>query len=217
MGEIHSNMSEEIFFNELLRETKEQFEKSPVFEKQIRENKLWNYAVCATPIIKNQGVVFGINWGGEGRAQTEMPSGKGITEYHFIKHTREFLEKYWKLDFEQINFNYTNLCFFRTAKEKDLVEKDYELSLPLFEKYVRYINPPWLLSIGGKNMKVLDKHNKLEHIDRHFDNENKFKGHSAKLWGYDVFSVPHPSAEGITKESRHIIWEKVTESKNKLL
>ncbi|HEY8388647.1 MAG TPA: hypothetical protein VIK74_08590, partial [Parasegetibacter sp.] len=115
-------------------------------------------SICATPISKDSGIIFGINWGGSGNflPQTVMPKGNDIADYHFIKQSRQFLEKHWQLDVLNINFNYTNLCFFRTPKEKDLTSDDYKLSLPLFEKYVRYINPPWLLSIGGTNIKVLN-------------------------------------------------------------
>lgn len=199
------------FFTELLAETKLQFEQSPVYQKQME----WNYAVCATPIVKGKGVIFGINWGGSNKSpQTVMPTGEGITKYHFIKHNRHFLEKHWGLDISLINFNYTNLCFFRTPKEKDLTPKDYELSLPLFEKYIRYINPPWVLSIGGTNLKILDKFKALKNIKQHFDKQGKFKGHSGQLWDWNVYSVPHPSAR-MTSEARETIWTEVTKEMKK--
>lgn len=205
------NISAESFFAELLTDTERQFHKSPVYQKQLKLGKQWNYAVCATPIQIDKGVIFGINWGGADNfsPQTDMPSGEGISDYHFIKQSRQFLEKHWGLDIAAINFNYANLCFFRTPKENILSADDYKFSLPLFEKYIRYINPPWLLSIGATNLKVLDNFGVLKNVQRHFDKQNKFKGHSGQLWEWNIFSVPHPSAH-LTSESRQTIWETVT-------
>lgn len=204
------------FFDHLLNETKKQFKKSHVFSKQTILKKKWNYAICATPIQKDKGVIFGINWGGSDgyEPQSCMPTGDGIPNYHFIQQSRQLLENNWGLNITSINFNYTNLCFFRTPKENDLTISDYELSLPLFEKYIRYINPPWLLSIGGTNLKVLDHFGALRNVQRHFDKQNKYKGHSGKLWDYNIFSVPHPSAR-LTSEARQTIWTSVTEEMRK--
>lgn len=200
----------EEFFSKLLSETEIQFKKSPIYHKQIKLGKEWNYSVCGTPIVKGSGIFFGINWGGEDgyKPQTQIPDGKGIIKYPFIRKCKPLLEKYIGLDFTSINFNYTNFCFFRSPKEKDLMLEDYELSLPLFEKYIRYIKPPWILSIGGTNFKILDRLGLLKNIQRHFDNQKKFKGHSAHLWDYNIFSVPHPNAQ-LTSESRNTIWLKV--------
>jgi hypothetical protein len=203
------------FFNELLVATEKQFKKSPVYQKQLNLNKEWNYSICATPIIKDKGVIFGINWGGENvRPQTNIPDGSDISKYHFIKQSRQFLEENWGLDISSINFNYTNLCFFRTPKESYLSPDDYELSLPLFKEYIGYIKPPWILSIGGKNLKVLDRFGALNNIKQYFDKQGKFKGHSGQLWDWNIFSVPHPSAR-LTREARQTIWKSVTtEMKN---
>jgi len=200
------------FFDELLCDTDRQFKQSPIYQKQLRRGKQWNYSICATPISKGNGVVFGINWGGSDNfePQTVMPVDEEISEYRFIKQSRQNLENHWGLDIESINFNYSNLCFFRTPKGKDLSADDFKLSLPLFEKYIRYINPRWILSIGGTNIKVLDSFGALKNIKQHFDNQDKFKGHSGQLWDWNIYSVPHPSAR-LTSEARQTIWTKVTE------
>ena len=143
-----------------------------------------------------------------------MPTGENIVNYTFIKQSRKYLEQLG-LNFSDINFNYTNLCFFRTPKANLLEEDDFRLSVPLFEKYVRYINPPWLLSIGGKNMKILDKLGLLRDIERHYDHHGRFKGHSALLWNWNVFSAPHSQAK-MTNKARQTIWDKLIVLMNKL-
>lgn len=205
------------FFAELLYDTDREFRKSSVFKKQLQLGQKWNYAVCATPIQKERGVIFGINWGGTNNFQPQsvMPSGHDIASYHFIKQSKQFLEKNLGLDIASANFNYTNLCFFRTPKANILSSEDYRLSLPLFEKYIRYINPPWLLSIGSKNLKELDRMGVLRNIHQHYDNQNKFKGHSGILWEYNIFSVPHPSAR-LSNDARQTIWLNVTAEMKKL-
>jgi len=115
----------------LLFDTDKQFKKSPVYQKQLTLGKLWNYAICATPIQKGKGVLFGINWGGSDgyKPQSAMPTGQDIVEYYFIKQSRKPL-KQLGLDFSTFNFNYTNLCFFRTPRANILEFEDYKLSLP---------------------------------------------------------------------------------------
>jgi hypothetical protein len=208
---MDSEKTTDAFFVELLRKTKKQFEESPIYKRQNQEGKKWGYAVCDTPIVRGKGIIFGINWGGVGdySPQTEMPDGFEISQYHFIRRSKGFLEKGWGLDFSSVNFNYTNLCFFRSPKASDLTLEDFRLSFPLFQEYVAYIRPPWLLSIGGTNIKILNQLGQLENVRTFEDQENKFKGYSAELWGFKVYSVPHPSAR-MKKVSRQTIWEKVT-------
>lgn len=212
---VDNSISPDQFFKELLFETEKQFKLSPIYQKQLINKCNWNYAVCATPIQQGKGIIFGINWGGNDHGpQTIMPTGEGIVKYPFIIQSKRYLEYFWGLDFKTINFNYTNLCFFRSPTEKFLDTEDYKLSIPLFQKYVQYINPQWILSIGGTNMKVLDSLGHLKNIKRYYDLEKKYKGHSGQLWDWNVFSVPHPSLK-ITKTSRQTIWSAVTEEMQK--
>ena len=212
---MDKNKSEHQFFAELLSDTEKQFKQSPVYQKQLKQGKNWNYAVCATPIQRERGILFGINWGGDdNQPQIQIPSGEDIVDYTFVKQNRNNLEKVG-LNFTEINFNYTNLCFFRTPKANLLMEDDFRLSLPLFERYVRYINPPWLLSIGEKNIKILNRFKLLREIDPHYDHHRKFKGHSALLWNWNVFSAPHSQAK-MTNKARQTIWDKLVVLMNKL-
>jgi len=196
----------QLFFEELLAETGRCFKKTDVYKKQQAKNSQWNYSVCGTPILKNEPIFFGINWGGSGvgrqKADTQWDD---ITAYPFIKRNRIFLENGLKLNFSDINFNYTNFCFFRSPKADDLSAKDYDCSIPLFKKYVTYINPPWLLAIGNTSFNKLRQYQSLDKIVQYQNQTGKVNGFSAKLWDLDVYTVPHPNAR-LSNTERNAIW-----------
>lgn len=56
-------MNETDFFHYLLVKTEDIFQKSLTREKYNSKN--WNFAICETPIQKNVGVFYGLNWGGK--------------------------------------------------------------------------------------------------------------------------------------------------------
>jgi uracil-DNA glycosylase family 4 len=201
---------EEQFFKDLLTETGKKFSYSPVFIKQQKLGRRWNYSVCGTPIQKHKGILLGINWGfdGDHDPQSAMPDGQGIQSYKFINRSRGFLEKYLSLDFHTINFNYTNLCFFRTPRENFLNPKDYENCLPLFKQFVDFVQPPWIFSLGNNNCKILLQHRQITDIRQYFDREQKQRGITANLWGHNFYSVPHPNAR-VKAKSRIEIWEDI--------
>ncbi len=207
--------NEEQFLKQLLFETKIKFQESPIFNEQLTLEEHWYYSICGTPIQIEKGILLGINWGagGEHQPQTEMPDGKDILAYNFIQRSRQNLEKYLSLDFNDINFNYSNLCFFRSPHEIFLRPKDYENSLPLFKQYVDFIKPKWIFSLGNNNCKILSQFGKLTDFKEYLDSERKHKGVTAKLWDYDFFSVPHPNARVKTK-SRIEIWEQIGQQFN---
>lgn len=203
---------EQQFLHRLLADTKEKFLSSPVFAEQQQLGRQWNYSVCGTPIQVGKGILLGINWGvsGDHQPQTEMPDGKDIPTYNFIHRSRHFIENYLLLDFDTMNFNYTNLCFFRTPNEIFLRPKDYENSLPLFKQFVEFVKPNWIFSLSNNNSKILSQFGQLTDSTDFFDSEQKHKGVKAKLWGHPYFSVPHPNAR-VKAKSRNEIWERIGE------
>lgn len=207
------------FYKKLLKETECRFQNSPIQKKQLKNDHEWYYSICSTPIKKELPVLFGINPGAKDsvdyKIKMEMPTtGNEINDYRFIKYISPFLEEYTNLDLNDINFNYTNLCFFRSHSIRDLTHVDYEISIPLFKKYLEYINPPYILSIGNKNINVLSKvakkSPKIVDIDIHpiFDSLKKYKAYSGRLWGWSLYSVPHPNFH-IQTQSRKELWGKI--------
>jgi hypothetical protein len=201
-----NEQSPQAFFEELLAETAKQFKNSPICKHQMEKSEQWNYSICDTPILKNRPILFGINWGGVGIKPQMLTTQWGdITEYPFIKRIKSILEHDLKFNFSNIDFNYTNFCFFRSPRASDLQEDDYKLSIPLFEKYVRYINPQWLLSIGNTSFQKLRQYGLLQDIVQYESAGSKVNGYFGKLWNYDIYSVPHPNAH-LSNGSRAEIW-----------
>ena len=211
--------AENIFFESLLNETKEAFHRSPIFERQEKEGKKWSYSVCGTPIQIGKGIIFGINWGvdGEHQPQTKMQDGSDIDTYKFVERSRWYLKEYFLLDINDISFNYTNLCFFRSPGSKDLTDLDYKLSLPLFERYVKFIDPEWILSLGSGSSQILLNNGLLKGDNLFKEGKAKFKASAEKLWGYDFYAVPHPNAR-VKNDLRKELWAWIGQErlKNKL-
>ncbi len=210
-----TNASHQEFYDTLLKKASKAYEDSPAskFKKQL------HYSVAATPIRPYKGLVIGINWGGSEanqKAQETMPGEDELTEeiikkdYKFLQRSVENLEKYFKLQFNKVDFNYSNICFFRTHREKDLTFQDYKNSFPLFRDYVEYLNPSWILIFGVTVV------NRIVQIDSEaitekkaiYDDEQKFYGYKGLLIGIPFYCVPHPNAR-LKNNSRNKIWEKM--------
>lgn len=203
-------MTIENFFQQLREQTKKNFTDTPIYQMQKRLGKQWNYSVCGTPIQNKKGILMGINWGADenNEAQLVMPDGKDIATYKFIKRSKKYLETYLQLNLDTVDFNYANLCFFRSPGEKDLMNEDYKQSLPLFKQYVEFIKPPWIFSLGESNTKRLQQLGELKSCKEIPDSQSKFKGIIGNLWGVPYFSVPHPNAR-VKAKSRDEIWKGV--------
>ena len=202
-------MNEEQFFKYLLDKTEAEFKKSKTFEKNGDKN--WNYAICDTPIQKGKGIFFGLNWGGKDiNAQTVYPKGNKDRNWNFISQSRTYFRKHLNSEIEGLN--YSNLCFFRSPRIKDLESEDWNLAIPLFIEYVEYIEPKWLLMLG-KPPKALSseiEEFKSFYIPDETINTSVF-GYTGKLHGKIPFGgVPHPQAR-VSNEARHGVWKKVTD------
>jgi hypothetical protein len=202
-------MNKQDCFKSLLIETERAYNQSSL------KHKGWFYSICGTPIQPWRGIILGINWGSDRNyqhtPQSQMEFDQEIRKYKFIKASESFLREYLDVNIERLHFNYSNLCFFRTPREKDLKLGDYFLSIRLFKHYVACINPPWIFSFGITNF------NRLKRIGEANEGEfkklsapnNKYFGVSGKLWDIPFFAVPHPNAR-IPKESRSMIWQKIS-------
>lgn len=198
-------MTEDQFFFSLLSKTETAFAKSDIGK---RSNQ-WYYSVCGTPVRKGKGIVLGINWGvgtGAHSPQSEMPDGLDIATYNFFKRSESYLATHLKVNIHCPDFNYTNLCFFRTPDINVLTINDFRDSLKLFTDFVEFVEPPWIFSLGMTNSLILSQHHMISNME--VIQEGKHRGVMATVLGRPFFAVPHPNAR-VKKEARQKIWEKV--------
>lgn len=101
--------------------------------------------------------------------------------------------------------------FFRSPDIQKLTQKDWELSIPLFQEYVNYINPKWTVLLGKTGVTILNNSSHLDNIQKItvHGKDKKTNGYTANLFGkYPLFCVPHPQAR-ISRESRYKIWNQL--------
>lgn len=197
---------EEKFFHELLKETENVFFSSEIYEKSKNEN--WNFAICDSPIQKGRGIVFGLNWGGKDiNAQRNYPVANKKRDWNFISHNRKYFDIFLNSDISQLN--YSNLCFFRSHKIDMMTAKDWKLVVPLFEKYVDFINPPWTVMLGATGIKYLEL-NYLTNFKKEIvcGKTKRIFTYTGKLFDkYPFACVPHPQTR-ISKDNRTEAWRR---------
>jgi len=211
-------MTPQTIYENALEKAKSAFEESNIFKKQKSENTNWGLSICATPIQIGKPIIIGINWGGGNSNSFDFQKGMPSKEcflkdysngdYTFLKKSQNFIREFLGLDIEKAEFNYTNLCFFRSPISKDLVYKDYQDCLPIFESLVKEINPPWILSLGNSNITILKPQIKEFKEPIKTAGTNHF-AYIEKLWDYNFYCVPHPNARKLSNAVRYEIWKNV--------
>jgi len=173
-----------------------------------------NYAICDTPIQKGKDIIAGLNWGDISKGkQTCYPKADKDRNWRFLKSSEQYFIQYLGINLSKLaHVNYTNLCFFRTKKLSHLTETDWEISLPLFQEYVNYINPPRILILGTSVIDIVKKYCNAENHLSHKVTENKTtaKGYNLEICGIKTYCVPHPQAR-ISSIARDEIWQRVFE------
>lgn len=169
------------------------------------------YSLCGTPLQQGKPLLMGINWGGAEKElkQDRMPAGDDVPGYHFMKRSEPFLRRYLKIDPVSLEFNYANLCFFRTTDIQGLKTEHFEASLPILKDFVAYIKPPYILSLGNSTLPILQNLAKEAFVIEYSHLVGQHFGHVGKLYDTPFFSVPHPSAR-VRKIDREGIWKALT-------
>jgi len=207
-----SKLSEEDFFHYLLIETEKAYQLSDVMKSKPK----WAYSVCGRPIVKRQGLILGLNWGGEHnkeyQPQNKYPTDEDVSGYSYIKKLAPFLKEH--LNVEDVkNINYSNICFFRSPKVQDLSNNDWDVSKRLISDFVSYVDPSWILFTSsniGKAKDIL----KLEDPILHFKAGTIRVYHAYKTVSIlsekrvPFYSLPHPNAR-IKGKVRKMLWDDV--------
>lgn len=184
----------------------------------------WGISVCATPIQIGKGMILGINWGGGGpgdkhvyESQQKMPTLDQFKadfkngSYGFLTRSADYLKKYPGIDVEDGEFNYTNLCLFRSPNQKFLLTDDYESCFDTFKFLVAAIEPPWILSLGTGNVERIKA--LIPAFSPEIETAGRATGRRDKLLEIPFYCVPHPNAH-LSKPDRDGIWEKVFSDKS---
>ncbi|CAM3358909.1 hypothetical protein [Zobellia roscoffensis] len=201
---------EEIFFNDLLSITKKAFYKSPVYNKN--KHKDWFYSICSGPFTRKKPIVFGLNWGvGKDfvhKPQVSYPKEIDSNTWPFKTHVDKHLTKHFDCSFDEIN--YSNLCFFRTPSTKFLSWEDWMISIPLFQAYVEFIDPPYIIMMGSPKYFNSEQFSNRKTIGHKPEGKKRnFYVRTGLLFGkYPFGSVPH-SAARCSHCTHDILWEKM--------
>ncbi|WP_437397571.1 hypothetical protein [Flagellimonas lutimaris] len=202
-------INEEQFFHVLLKETEEAYMKSEVYHKNKDRN--WYYSICNGPIFKNKPIVFGLNWGveGEHEPQRTYPRNIDTNTWKFKTHVNRYLPKYFGNTFDEVN--YSNLCFFRTPNTKYLSYSDWRNAIPLFKRFVEYIDPPYTIMLGKPQF--FDPKELTDITTIAYRPEGKKRrafAHTGLLFEqYPFGSVPHSEAH-IPPSTHDVLWKKIS-------
>ena len=199
-------MKPETFFYRLLDETKDAFYSSPISKSPFNT---WGAAVCDNPIKQGAPIMAGIHWGGSSYTgfQTEYPSEKN-RNYTFLRNVPGLLKNHFNINsIDEIN--YTNVCFFRSTHEEKITPRDWRNTINLFDKYVDYVKPSYMIILGRTPIEQLDKClclNDLVSV-RVGETKKRYRVFTAKYKGlYPLVGLPHPNGK-IQKKSLDDLWK----------
>lgn len=190
-------MNETEIFNCLLKEIAVQYNKSIIKEKGLY------YSLSSTKLKKSVPLIVGFNWGGTGKdymPQTKYPteeSFKDVTDLGSLERTKCCFKHFYK---EGLNAVQTNFCFFRSPNENDISNKDLNLTSPIFESLVNYLEPKIIISFSSKLRDFfikLDKENNIKTKIINIDGGNSVMLAKGKVKfsknEYDFIYLPHPN------------------------
>jgi hypothetical protein len=178
-------------------------------------NEEWNYAISATEFRPGKGLILGINWGADDKGHEKPVDSRDdydLPKYRFIAVARTHLERILNVNFEEdrFNFNYSNPCFFRSKRASDLTEDHYKLSIPLFEEYVRHIQPKWILGFGVTNYTVMNRYRMVDQWNEAPGDGKAYQLFYGKYKGCPIYILPHPQAR-VPGERRRQLWDYLEE------
>lgn len=202
------------FFNKLLSETRQAYEKSEIYPLSIKNN--WSYSVTATGIFIGKPLIVGFNWGaaqGDNyKPQRDYPFEHFEGLYDDLGSFKRTIPYFHDFYPKALTGMQTNFCFFRSQRENQISAKDLQSSLPLFLKYVEYSKPSILITFSSSLKNHLIKNDLLvDYQDKMISSSNKlihplkgqfvYQGQKIKL----VY-LPHPNTP-VTSEARKKSWE----------
>ncbi len=210
-------MTAQEIFDQCLNEAESVYRKSSIYQKKF------GLSICGTPIQIGKILLIGINWGGGSASdpniystQKEMPSFGRFKEdyekgdYKFLKRIQPFIEKNCGIEVSSGEFNYFNLCFFRTPNIEELIREDFSVCAPIFKTMVTNIKPEQIISLGTGNVKHLKDFFKDEFTCVENEEAKTITPHKicrGSLFSYKFYSFPHTNAHHLSNEVYEKMWE----------
>lgn len=212
------NHNNEIF-SQLIKDAQAFFNQSKLKAFADDKRLKWAVSLCGTPISQGLPVILGINWGGGSAAdsnsyaiQQKPPTREEFLidykngDYRFLQRSRKLIMDHLKIDVSTGDFNYSNLCLFRSPDISGLTFEDVISCMPVIKKYIEFIGPPWILSLGNTNINYLRA--QIPDLKEISAGGKSHMGYSGTLWGHPFYSLPHPNAR-LKNELRNAIWKNV--------
>ncbi len=205
---------------QLFKDTKEAFSKSPIKKYAEVNNHKWNYSVSATRLMEGANLIIGFNWGASGNKsyepQMEVPK----------ENFKDLYDKKWLGSLERIyqplkqrfpaedidNSTQTNFCFFRSKIENEITPEDLALSTPLFMKLIALIKPKRIMGFSKKLQSYCIDNNLCDQVESKSFPSNKRTLHVARgylrLAGQEtpIYFLPHPNSK-FTSVARKNGWD----------
>jgi uracil-DNA glycosylase len=213
-------MSPEEIFQDLKKEALSAFQsRNGILSKEQN----WGLSICATPIQIDKGLIMGINWGGgsasdkyEYKVQDVMPTFDDFQhdynnrDYKFLERVSRLFKDFLGADVGKGEFNYSNLCYFRSPDISYLNEEDYKICLPILKSFVAYVKPEWIVSLSTGNIKYLRKYFPDDLTYETIQSENtSHKAFRGKFLDIPFYNLPHPNARRLSNETYYAIWKNV--------
>lgn len=215
-------MTEEMskLYENLLRKTRQAFERSQIRAYAQRHDHKWFYEVSATPINRGGIWIVGFNWGAKQNENypepNEQPS-KNFSELGFSNELGSFsrllryLTRYFSVG-EIETITQTNFCFFRSAKAEEINALDLQLSAPLFIELIEKTCPSTILAFSRRLQQYLADNKMVVNMsEREVISGNRLirvsKGDfSTNQRRTPIFFLPHPNYP-ISKQARDEAWK----------
>lgn len=189
--------------NEIFNKIGIAFEKSDVKKLAEEKGKEWFYSLCTSKPRKGQPLIIGLNWGAKSEKFqpqdiNNLPESIQWNEMGSLSRIKDFLKENFPL-LPLENFNQSNLCFFRSKKEKQLTQKDKDLCKNIFEEFIELLKPQIMFGFSAPLRNYLILNNRIEYLNEKILHNGKYRIFLKQgfikfgnWWTY-INLLPHPN------------------------
>lgn len=195
-------------YEALLPDVKKAFNKSQIKHIATQKKAKWQYEIAPSAPISDSVLLLHFN---PQAALNKGYRGQKLISKHPFKpqgSTKTFFKIYFP--FEKISEGY--LSPFRSLDDKQLSKKDIELSLPIFEAFIKVLQPKKVVSFSVPMIEMLQKHEYLTNIEEEevTDQGRTVISSRAILNVGDlkipIYFVPRPSSR-LLKDLKTMAWD----------